>query len=265
MLCQLVCFELVEMSVERQKQFMSLLIRIVDDDGREYGPIDRTQLRLWCSEGRISDDHSLYCADTGQRFLLTDILDADELEHSGAFGVFANGRVSVVVGDITRQRVDAVVNAANAMLLGGSGVDGAIHRAGGPAILEECKAVRKSYPAGLPTGEAIVTTAGKMAASCVIHTVGPVYEKDIVNAPALLMSCYTRSLQLAAARKLSSIAFPAISTGVYGYPPEKASRVSSQAVKTFLVEHGDLTEIRFVFSSKNDATIFLDNQVFGSA
>lgn len=243
---------------------MSSSFRIVNNDGIEYGPVDRAELRFWCCEGRITEDDSLYCADSGQFLQLADIFDIHELEHSEPLAVFAAGRVKVVVGDITRQRVDVIVNAANASLLGGGGVDGAIHRAGGSAIMEACKAARKTYPAGLPTGEAVITTAGKLACSFVIHTVGPVYAKDDFTAPVLLMSCYLRSLQLAAARNLASIAFPAISCGVYGYPLEKASIVASKAVHTFLVEKDGPIEVRFVFYSRDEAQIFIENNVFES-
>ncbi|HKA31667.1 MAG TPA: macro domain-containing protein, partial [Candidatus Binatia bacterium] len=125
---------------------------------------------------------------------------------------FLNGRVAVKVGDITREEVDAVVNAANSTLLGGGGVDGAIHRAGGPEIKKACEEIRRTrYPDGLPTGQAVLTTAGGMAAKCVIHTVGPVYSQS-QDKSAQLAACYTNSLALAAENALRTIAFPAIST-----------------------------------------------------
>src|SRR6266853_1217062 len=148
---------------------------------------------------------------------------------------FLDGRVSVVVGDITKQDVEAIVNAANSSLLGGGGVDGAIHRAGGPEILEECREIRRTrFPNGLPTGEAVVTTAGKLPALYVIHTVGPVYGENRGQESELLANCYVNSLTLAVEKNLSSIAFPAISTGVYGYPLEKAAEVASKAIENFL-------------------------------
>ena len=130
---------------------------------------------------------------------------------------FLNGRVSVLIGDITQQQVDAVVNAANSTLLGGGGVDGAIHRAGGPDILDACQELRRTqYPDGLPTGEAVITTAGRMPAQYVIHTVGPVYSAAGERAADLLAACYQNSLSLAVQHNITTIAFPAISTGVYG-------------------------------------------------
>lgn len=177
---------------------------------------------------------------------------------------FLDGRVVVKVGDITKEDVDAIVNAANSSLMGGGGVDGAIHRAGGPEILRECKEIRATrYPDGLPTGEAVITTAGMMAARHVIHTVGPVYGRGGKDKAELLAACYRNSLSLAAKKGLKTIAFPAISTGVYGYPLEEAARVSSQAVAKFLSSDSNIQEVRLVFFSRADAEIFLKNQAFG--
>jgi O-acetyl-ADP-ribose deacetylase (regulator of RNase III) len=132
---------------------------------------------------------------------------------------FLEGTVLAISGDITRQKVDAIVNAANGSLLGGGGVDGAIHRAGGPTILSACQELRRTVlPSGLPTGEAVITPGGQLPARFVIHTVGPVYGSQSGNEAALLASCYRRSLFLAHEHGLHSIAFPAISTGIYGYP-----------------------------------------------
>lgn len=172
---------------------------------------------------------------------------------------FLDGRVHVLTGDITRQEVDAVVNAANSTLLGGGGVDGAIHRAGGPAILEACREIRRTeFPQGLPTGEAVVTTAGELPARFVIHTVGPIYGQHSGREAELLSSCYQNSLALAAAHNLSSIAFPAISTGVYGYPREEAAVVASEAIKNFF-SRGEtpLSEVRLIFFQPSDAKLFL--------
>ncbi|MFV2008318.1 MULTISPECIES: O-acetyl-ADP-ribose deacetylase [unclassified Micromonospora] len=131
-------------------------------------------------------------------------------------------RIELVTGDITAERADAVVNAANSSLLGGGGVDGAIHRMGGPAILEECRALRASrYGRGLPVGHAVATTAGRLPARWVIHTVGPVFSPDVDRAP-LLRSCYTESLRVAAGLGAQVIAFPLISSGVYRWPKEDA-------------------------------------------
>jgi O-acetyl-ADP-ribose deacetylase len=152
-------------------------------------------------------------------------------------------RITVVRGDITEQDVDAVVNAANSSLMGGGGVDGAIHRRGGPAILEECKRIRaERYPDGLPTGEAVATTAGDLPARWVIHTVGPVYAKG-EDRSGLLASCHTASLRVADQLGARIVAFPAISTGVYGYPLEEAAPVAVGAVRG---AGTGVREVRFV-------------------
>jgi len=151
-------------------------------------------------------------------------------------------------GDLTREDVDAIVNAANASLLGGGGVDGAIHRAGGPEILEACRAIRAArFPEGLPTGDAVITTAGRMPARHVIHTVGPVYGEHGGEEPRLLAACYENAIALAAGHALESVAFPAISTGVYGYPKEEATRVALAAVERALARHPGIREVRLVF------------------
>jgi len=177
--------------------------------------------------------------------------------------VFLDGRVSVVVGDITRQDVEAIVNAANSSLLGGGGVDGAIHRAGGPEILAECREIRRTrFPEGLPTGEAVITTGGKLAALYVIHTVGPIYGEHQGKEAELLANCYHNSLTLAVEKNLTSIAFPAISTGVYGYPPAEAAEVSSKTIENFLATDRQLKEVRLVFFQAGDAEVFLAHQKF---
>jgi O-acetyl-ADP-ribose deacetylase (regulator of RNase III) len=176
---------------------------------------------------------------------------------------FLAGRVIVKVGDITKEAVDAIVNAANGTLLGGGGVDGAIHRAGGPEIKKECEEIRRTrYPDGLPTGQAVITTAGKMAAKYVIHTVGPVYGSGGKGKAELLAACYRNSLQLAVDNGLKTIAFPAISTGVYGYPPDEAAKVSSAEIEKFLNADKSIQEVRLVFFSPSDADIFLKNHAF---
>jgi O-acetyl-ADP-ribose deacetylase len=176
---------------------------------------------------------------------------------------FVAGRVLIKVGDITKEDVDVVVNAANGTLMGGGGVDGAIHRAGGPSILEACKEIRRTqYPDGLPTGQAVITTAGKMTARHVIHTVGPVYGRGGSDKAELLAACYRNSLVLAAENGLRSIAFPAISTGVYGYPLDEAATVSSRAIEQSLSTDNSIEEVRLVFFSAGDAEVFLKHHAF---
>jgi O-acetyl-ADP-ribose deacetylase len=175
------------------------------------------------------------------------------------------GRVHLLVGDITHEAVDAIVNAANSTLMGGAGVDGAIHRAGGASILEECQRIRRTpeYSAGLPTGEAVITTAGRLPARHVIHTVGPIYGQHGGREAELLARCYENSLALAERHALSSVAFPAISTGAYGYPQDEAARVASKAIERFLA--GDVEsvrDVRLVFFSPGDMKVFLDNHSF---
>ncbi len=178
---------------------------------------------------------------------------------------FMNGRVVVKVGDITKEDADAIVNAANSSLMGGGGVDGAIHCAGGPDILKECKEIRRTqYPDGLLTGQAVITTAGKIAAKHVIHTVGPVYGRGGKDKAELLADCYHNSLSLAAKKGLKTVAFPAISTGVYGYPLEEAARVSSREIEKFLQADSSIQEVRLVFFSRGDAEVFLKNHSLGS-
>jgi O-acetyl-ADP-ribose deacetylase len=176
---------------------------------------------------------------------------------------FLNGRVTVKVGDLTKENADAIVNAANSSLHGGGGVDGAIHRAGGASILEECKEIRRTlYPNGLPTGKAAITAGGNLTARFVIHTVGPIFGQDKENEARLLADCYKNSLLLAVENGVKTIAFPAISTGVYGYPKTEAARIASQTVKDFLDADRNLKEVRFVFFSETDAQTFLKHQVF---
>lgn len=159
----------------------------------------------------------------------------------------AECRVTLMQGDLTEQAVDAIVNAANSTLLGGGGVDGAIHRRGGPDILAACRRIRaQRYPDGLPTGEAVLTVGGNLPARHVIHTVGPVYGAR-PEVPALLAACHTNSLRLAASNGFRTIAFPAISTGVYGYPLELAAPIALGAVIDHVRMHPDAhDEVRFV-------------------
>ena len=184
---------------------------------------------------------------------------------SNSLASFLNDRVHVSIGDITAQSVDAIVNAANGTLLGGGGVDGAIHRGGGPRILEECRKLRASvFPRGLPTGEAVITTAGDLRAKHVIHTVGPICRGDSEPDARLLAACYRNSLVLAAERRLRTVAFPAISTGAYGYPREQAAPVVSAAIEAFFAEPSSITGVCLVFFDSSDARVFLQNQSFSS-
>jgi O-acetyl-ADP-ribose deacetylase len=176
---------------------------------------------------------------------------------------FLSGRVVVAVGDITQERVDAIVNAANPTLGGGGGVDGAIHRAGGPEIRRECEEIRRTrFPDGLPTGEAVITTGGRLPARHVIHTVGPVKGMHGDQDAVLLASCYRNSLALALDHGLGTIAFPAISTGVFGYPREEAAIVASSAIAASIADEPRITKVRLVFFSSDDADLFLQYQQF---
>ncbi|GGH71565.1 O-acetyl-ADP-ribose deacetylase (regulator of RNase III) [Filimonas zeae] len=160
-------------------------------------------------------------------------------------------RISLIKGDITRIQADAIVNAANSSLLGGGGVDGAIHRAGGPAILEECRQIRNRQ-GGCATGEAVITTAGKLPARFVIHTVGPVWNKGNNTEEALLASCYRNSLQLALDNGVNTIAFPNISTGIYHFPKDKAAAIALETVRGFTNTNAGISEVIFVcFDDEN--------------
>ncbi|MBI2870155.1 MAG: O-acetyl-ADP-ribose deacetylase [Candidatus Omnitrophica bacterium] len=154
--------------------------------------------------------------------------------------------IELVQGDITEQDVDAIVNAANSGLMGGGGVDGAIHRAGGPKILAECRKIREKLPDGLPAGQAVMTTGGRLKARHVIHAVGPRWRGGTHGEPALLADCYTNSVKLADEKGLKSVSFPSISTGIYGYPVEKAAPVAMGAVKAFLKRAKCVAVVRFV-------------------
>jgi O-acetyl-ADP-ribose deacetylase len=166
-------------------------------------------------------------------------------------------KIEVLHGDITEQAVDAIVNAANGSLMGGGGVDGAIHRAGGPAILEECKQVRANqYPDGLPTGQAVATTAGDLPARWVIHTVGPVYAKS-EDRSGLLTSCHVESLRVADELGARSVAFPAISTGVYGYPLDEAAPLALAAARDADTR---VQEVRFVLFDERALKTFRSAQ-----
>lgn len=159
--------------------------------------------------------------------------------------------ISLVQGDITQEEMDAIVNAANSRLAGGGGVDGAIHRAGGPAIMEECRRI-----GGCPTGQAVITTGGNLKARYVIHAVGPVYQGGNRGEADLLSSAYRASLKIAKERNLKSIAFPAISTGAYGYPLNEAARIALKTVVDFLKENEGIELVRFVLFDKRTYDVF---------
>ena len=166
--------------------------------------------------------------------------------------------IIIKTGDITQEDACAIVNAANSSLLGGGGVDGAIHRAGGKAILDECRQIRNNqYPDGLPTGEAVATTSGNMRSRYVIHTVGPIYSQCSEKCESLLRACYTNAMKEAVKLDCTSIAFPAISTGIYGYPADEAARISYHAVTSFLKENNTL-QVRFIFHTDQNKNIFIN-------
>ena len=165
----------------------------------------------------------------------------------------------LVKGDISNMETDAIVNATNNSLMGGGGVDGAIHRKGGHKILEECKKIRATtWPQGLPTGKAVITGAGNLKARYIIHTVGPVYRGGNQGEPKLLEQAYCNSLKLAAYEGLKSVAFPSISTGAYGYPIEEACHIALKTVKNFLEKEDYLNEVVFVLFSKRALEAYLD-------
>lgn len=160
-----------------------------------------------------------------------------------------NNRIILIKGDITKLEVDAIVNAANSTLLGGGGVDGAIHKAGGRQIIEECIAIRNKQ-VGCPTGEAVITTGGLLKAKFVIHTVGPVWNGGNDDEDKLLSSCYVNSLKLAEENNIKTIAFPNISTGVYGFPKERAAHIAVKTVQNYLRENESIEKV--IFASFNE-------------
>ncbi len=169
-----------------------------------------------------------------------------------------NATLQLIRGDITDVEADAIVNAANSSLMGGGGVDGAIHRKGGPKILEECRRIRDTqWPDGLPTGKAVITSGGNLKAKHVIHTVGPVWLGGFHVEAELLKQAYRNSLKLAVANGVKTMAFPSISTGAYGYPIEEASRIAVDTVKNFLKKEDKLERVIFVLFSEKDFEIYL--------
>jgi O-acetyl-ADP-ribose deacetylase (regulator of RNase III) len=171
-------------------------------------------------------------------------------------------RIDIVDDDITRQQVDAIVNAANRSLLGGGGVDGAIHRAAGPELLAECRMLN-----GCKTGEAKLTKGYRLPAKYVIHTVGPVWRGGNANEDQLLENCYANSLNVAVEHQIATIAFPSISTGIYGFPIERASRIALQTVKAFLEEQASIRKVVFVCFGQQDYQIYQHTatEIFGNA
>jgi O-acetyl-ADP-ribose deacetylase (regulator of RNase III) len=166
-------------------------------------------------------------------------------------------KIRLLQGDITRQATDAIVNAANSGLMGGGGVDGAIHRAGGPAIMEECRRIRDEI-GRLPAGKAVITTGGNLRAKYVIHTVGPVWHGGARGEAETLASAHTESLKLAVEKGLQSVSFPAISTGAYGYPMELAAKVALQSVMDFAGKNTGIKEINFVLFDSPTYQVFAD-------
>jgi len=175
-------------------------------------------------------------------------------------------KIKVVKGDITRLSVDVIVNAANSSLMGGGGVDGAIHRAGGPEILEDCRKI-VARQGSCKTGEAVITRAGKLPAKHVIHTVGPVWNGGNKNESEKLANCYINSLKLAVQYQLSSIAFPGISTGIYGYPKDKAAQIAVKNVADFLTNNPEVEATFVCFDDENyqliskELTIYQEDSV----
>jgi O-acetyl-ADP-ribose deacetylase (regulator of RNase III) len=169
-----------------------------------------------------------------------------------------NAELELIKADITDVEADAIVNAANSTLMGGGGVDGAIHRKGGPKILEECKRLRATeWPDGLPTGCAAITSGGNLKAKHIIHTVGPIWHGGFHDEAKLLKQTYRSSLKLAVANGLKTVAFPSISTGAYGYPVEEANRIAVSAVKEFLEKDDKLEKVIFVLFSERDLEVYL--------
>jgi len=168
-------------------------------------------------------------------------------------------RIEIIQGDITKMKVDAIVNAANSSLLGGGGVDGAIHRAGGSAILDDCMKIRAKQ-GGCKTGEAVMTGAGNMPAKHVIHTVGPVWHGGQNGEPEKLANCYLNSLTLAVENNCETVAFPNISTGVYGYPKEKAAKIAYRTVTHFLEDNEQIEKVIFVCFDEDNYKLLLEEQ-----
>ena len=166
-----------------------------------------------------------------------------------------DSRISVIMGDITKMEVDAIVNAANSSLMGGGGVDGAIHQAGGPAILDECRQI-VARQGRCATGEAVVTTGGNLPSRYVIHTVGPVWNSGHHNEEQLLANAYRNSLKLAVENGVNTIAFPNISTGVYSFPKDKAAQIAVETVNRFLASDSQIQKVYFVCFDQQNYTLY---------
>lgn len=168
-----------------------------------------------------------------------------------------NSKILIVKGDITEMRTEAIVNSANPSLMGGGGVDGAIHKKGGPKILEECKLIReREFPKGLPAGKAVITSGGNLKARYVIHTVGPIWRGGTYDEEKLLIEAYYNSLKLAVSKGIKSIAFPSISTGAYGYPIEEASKIALRTIKEFLEKEDFIEEVIIVLFNERDYEVY---------
>jgi O-acetyl-ADP-ribose deacetylase (regulator of RNase III) len=179
-----------------------------------------------------------------------------------------SGIIELIKGDITDVEADAIVNAANSTLLGGGGVDGAIHRKGGPKILEECKRIRATeWPDGLPTGKAVITSGGNLKVKHVIHTIGPVWMGGFHVEAEFLKQAYRNSLKRAVSKGLKTVAFPSISTGAYGYPIQEASQVALGSVKDFLEKEDTIEKVIFVLFSEADYNVYLETaeDIFGNS
>ena len=186
-----------------------------------------------------------------------------EVGESSSHLKFLGGLVTATVGNIATQEIEAIVNAANATLMGGGGVDGAIHSAAGPEVAKQCQEIRETmYPKGLPIGQAVLTSGGNLKAKYIIHTVGPIYGRNAAEEANQLASAYRNSLTLAVEAGIKTIAFPSISTGAYRFPPELAAGIASMTIEAFLTRPTSLTEVRLVFFGPNDLRVFKNTHKF---
>jgi O-acetyl-ADP-ribose deacetylase len=216
-----------------------------ESDNSEWAKIFvKKRLREAAKEGAV-ESCRLEVMDWGGEWLL--VHEWSDVRALSSDRLVAGSTINLIKGDITDQDVDAIVNAANPSLMGGGGVDGAIHRRGGPQILRECSVIReKTWPGGLPPGQAVITSGGLLKARHVIHTVGPVWQGGGSDESRILSECYVNSLRIVKEKKLGSVAFPAISAGVYGYPVDQAARVALSTVKRFVEEERWPSVVNFV-------------------